>query len=84
MELQEIVEVFLLAENRLLREALIRILAKKRDICVVGAAPYSPGALEQIKSAHPGIVLLDSIGPVFSKPGSLRDCATIRGACRYD
>ena len=66
MELQEIVEVFLLAENRLLREALIRILAKKSDIRVVGAAPYSPVALEQIKCAHPSIVLLDSIGPVFS------------------
>jgi DNA-binding NarL/FixJ family response regulator len=67
MELQEIVAVFLLAENRLLREALIRILAKKSDIRVVGAAPYSPGALEQIKCAHPRIVLLDSIGPVFSE-----------------
>lgn len=67
MELQEIVEVFLLAENRLLREALIRILAKKSDIRVVGAAPYSPVALEQIKCAHPSIVLLDSIGLVFSE-----------------
>ena len=42
MEFQEIVDVFLLAENRLLREALIRILAKKSDIRVVGASPYSP------------------------------------------
>ena len=67
MELQEIVEVFLLAENRLLREALIRILAKKSDIRVVGAAPFSPVALEQIKCAHPSIVLLDSVGPVFSE-----------------
>jgi DNA-binding NarL/FixJ family response regulator len=67
MELQEIVAVFLLAENRLLREALIRILAKKSDIRVVGAAPYSAVALEQIKCAHPRIVLLDSIGPVFSE-----------------
>jgi len=67
MEFQEIVEVFLLAENRLLREALIRILAKKSDIRVVGAAPYSPSALEQIKVARPRIVLLDSVAPVFSE-----------------
>ena len=67
MEFQEIVEVFLLAENRLLREALIRILSKKSDIRVVGAAPYSPAALEQIKGSCPRIVLLDSIAPVFSE-----------------
>ena len=29
--------VFLLAENRLLREALLRILSKKEDIHVVGS-----------------------------------------------
>jgi DNA-binding NarL/FixJ family response regulator len=67
MESGAIADVFLLADNRLLREALVRILTKKSDICVVGAAPYSPGALEQIKAAHPSIVLLDSVGPVFSE-----------------
>ena len=60
-------KVFLLAENRLLREALIRILAKKSDIRVVGAAPYSPRALEHVKGTCPTVVLLDSIGPVFSE-----------------
>ena len=67
MECQEIVGVFLLAENRLLREALIRILTKKSDIRVVGAAPYSPAVVEQIKATCPSIVLLDSVGPVFSE-----------------
>src|ERR1700691_4588645 len=67
MESRMIVEVFLLADNRLLREALIRILTKKSDIRVVGAAPFSPDVLEQIKAAHPSIVLLDSIAPVFSE-----------------
>jgi two-component system, NarL family, response regulator DevR len=59
-------EVFLLAENRLLREALIRILAKKTNIRVVGAAPYSPATMEQIIALNPKIVVLDSVGPVFS------------------
>jgi len=67
MEPQAIAEVFLLAENRLLREALIRILAKKSDIRVVGAAPYSPATQEQIIVARPSIVLLDSVAPVFSE-----------------
>ena len=66
MEPQPVAEVFLLAENRLLREALIRILTKKTDIRVVGAAPYSPATLERIIATRPGVVLLDSVGPVFS------------------
>jgi DNA-binding NarL/FixJ family response regulator len=61
------VGVFLVAENRLLREALIRILAKRTDIRVVGAAPYSQASLEQIIGAQPHIVILDSIRPVFSE-----------------
>ena len=66
MEPQPVAEVFLLAENRLLREALIRILTKKTDIRVVGAAPYPPATLERIIATRPGVVLLDSVGPVFS------------------
>jgi DNA-binding NarL/FixJ family response regulator len=66
MKPQTIAEVFLLAENRLLREALIRILAKKSDMRIVGAAPYSAAVVERVEAAHPNIILLDSIAPVFS------------------
>lgn len=67
MEPKGIADVFLLAENRLLREALISILSTKGNIRVVGAAPYSPTAPEKITAIRPGIVLLDSIGLVFSE-----------------
>lgn len=67
MEPKGIPEVFLLTENRLLREALIGILTTKGNIRVVGAAPYSPTATEKITAIRPGIVLLDSIGLVFSE-----------------
>lgn len=67
MEPKRIAKVFLLAENRLLREALIRILAKKSDIRVVGAASHSPATQERIIATHPNIVLLDSIDLVFSE-----------------
>jgi two-component system response regulator DegU len=60
-----IAEVFLLAENRLLREALVRLLAK-RDIRVVGANPYSSIVFEEIISKAPDIILLDSSGLLFS------------------
>src|SRR5690348_10048177 len=63
---QKVGEVFLLAENRLLREALIRLLTKRSDIRVVGANAYSPAVHEEIITARPDIIVLDSSGLVFS------------------
>jgi DNA-binding NarL/FixJ family response regulator len=54
------VQVFILAENRLLREALTRILSKKNDIRVVGASAFSPEVVEQISNAAPDVLLSDS------------------------
>jgi two-component system, NarL family, response regulator DevR len=56
----ERVSVFLVAENRLLRESLARILDKKNDIAVVGAYPFSPGLADKIASAAPRVLLFDS------------------------
>ena len=61
--------VFLLAENRLLREALFRILSKKEDIHVIGAASFGADVLEQITSARADVVVLDSVSPVLAEPG---------------
>jgi DNA-binding NarL/FixJ family response regulator len=66
MNSQKVADVFLLAENRLLREALIRLLAKRSDIRVVGANPYSPSVHEEIVATGPNIIVLDSSGLVFS------------------
>ncbi|HEY6339371.1 MAG TPA: response regulator transcription factor [Candidatus Sulfotelmatobacter sp.] len=63
---EKIAEVFLLAENRLLREALIRLLAKRSDIRVAGAHPYSPAVHDEIIAVHPDIVVVDSSGLAFS------------------
>jgi DNA-binding NarL/FixJ family response regulator len=62
-----ITEVYLLAENRLLREALVRLLGKK-NIRVVGANPYSPLVLEEIVAKSPSIIVLDSSGFAPSTP----------------
>jgi DNA-binding NarL/FixJ family response regulator len=56
-----VAEVFLLAENRLLREALVRLLAKK-NVRVVGASPCSAAVIDEIAHKKPGVVLLDSSG----------------------
>lgn len=61
------VHVFLLAENRLLREALVRLLSKKDDIRIVGSGSYSLKVLPQILSTEPDIVVLDSVSKALSQ-----------------
>src|ERR1700722_9754968 len=56
----ERISVFLVAENRLLRESLTRILDKKNEIAVVGAYPFSPSLADEIASAAPRVLLFDS------------------------
>jgi DNA-binding NarL/FixJ family response regulator len=73
----ENVQVFILAENRLLREALARILSKKCDIQVVGAAAFSPDVVGQISSAAPDVLLSDSAAVGLS---NLRLVSEVRAA----
>ena len=58
--------VFLLAENRLLRDALTKILNKKSDIRVLAASSFSPQALQQLTELAPHVLLLDSAAFGFS------------------
>ncbi len=55
------IPVFLLAENRLLREALTRILNKKNGIAVVGAATWSPAVPDAIAAVSARVLLFDLI-----------------------
>src|ERR1700739_716187 len=82
MTTQWISEVFLLAENRLLRESLMRLLAKKNDIRVVGANPYSPAVHEEIIAAQPSIIVLDSCGLTFSNSSLISTLQTSIPAVR--
>ena len=66
-----------MAENRLLREALARILSKKCDIQVVGAAAFSPDVVSQIRSAAPDVLLSDSAAVALS---DLRLVSEVRAA----
>jgi len=69
----ERVGVFLLAENRLLREALARILDKKSDITVVGACSFSPPVVEQIIKARPDVLVMDSFTSATSHVEFIRE-----------
>ena len=54
------VTVFLLAQNRLLREALSRILSKKDSLHVVGSCALTSDSLEDIALASPDVLVIDS------------------------
>lgn len=54
------VTLFLLAQNRLLREALAKVLSKKTDIKVVGSRAFSPDSSREIIAAAPDILVMDS------------------------
>lgn len=53
--------IFLLAGNRLLREALTRILQKRSDIVVAGTALYTAQAIEQISDSGCEVLVVDSL-----------------------
>jgi len=73
----ETVQVFILAENRLLREALTRILSKKNDIQVVGACAFAPDVVEQVCKAAPDVLLCNSTAVALS---DLRLITEVRAA----
>jgi DNA-binding NarL/FixJ family response regulator len=79
---EPIAAVFLLAENRLLREALLRILSKKDDIQVVGAGSYGPDMFEQIVSSEANVVVLDSVSQVLAEHGVVRELHRLNLAIR--
>jgi DNA-binding NarL/FixJ family response regulator len=53
-------EVFLLTENRLLREALVRLPGKTGAARVIGASSYSQTVQQEIIELRPAIILVDS------------------------
>lgn len=57
--MKESVRVFIVDDNRLLREGLVSMLAEQEDFVVVGAAASGRKALEQIKELHPEVALID-------------------------
>ena len=56
---QNDIGVYLLAGNRLLREALAKLLQKRGDIRLLGSSGLSPQIVEQIVATGPDVVLCD-------------------------
>ena len=53
------IRVFIVDDNRLLREGLVSMLAEQEDLVVVGAAASGLKALERIKALRPEVALID-------------------------
>jgi len=56
------IDVYLVIENRLLREALVRLFLKQTDIKVVGQNAASETSAKQAIACGADIILLDSLG----------------------
>lgn len=54
------ITVFLVSENCLLRESLVRILRQKHALVIASARANSPSLLADLSAAHPDVVLFDS------------------------
>jgi DNA-binding NarL/FixJ family response regulator len=67
--------VFIVSENRLLRDTLVRIFEQEQDLAVVGAARLCREVIEEISSTHPDVLLLNP--PALAMP-DLSDLSRIR------
>jgi DNA-binding NarL/FixJ family response regulator len=68
-------KVFIVSENRLLRDALARIFEQEQDLTVVGAARFCREATEEISTTRPDVLLLNP--PSLAMP-DLSDLSRIR------
>jgi DNA-binding NarL/FixJ family response regulator len=65
------IRVSVVAENRLLREALTGLLAKKNDIQVVASVALTSEVVSRVAELHPHVLLLDAAAFIFSGTGIL-------------
>ena len=64
--MQSSIRVFIVSENRLLREALSRIFDKQEDVKIVGAARLCTEALPEMSRTRPDVLLLNPLTPTFT------------------
>ena len=55
--------VYVVSENRVLRETLVRLFKRRGDVCVVGVNSRSESSPQEIASAQFDLLLLDCLSP---------------------
>src|ERR1017187_4704137 len=74
--MRDTISIFLVAGNRLLREALGKIISKQADFKVCGVSPCLQSATASIASSATQVLILDSVS--MQRP----DCALLAGISR--
>lgn len=72
-EMNDTGSIFLLAENRLLRETLSRLLRKKSSMSIVGKSSHTGDAVQQVAASGCEILLLDSETATRTKSNLIRE-----------
>ena len=68
---QEDIFVFLVAENRLLRETLARLLGKRPGFKVCGSSPCVPGIARLVTDSGTDVLVTDSVTAHPTEPPHL-------------
>lgn len=72
-----VLKLFLLVENRLLREALAGIVRKQPDFCVVGVDRYAPSVEKTVVESQCDILVADHATATTFPPNLLPDCISL-------
>jgi DNA-binding NarL/FixJ family response regulator len=67
------IRVFIAAENRLLREALVRLFQSQKDVKVVGQAGHCSEAAQQMMDVRPDVFLLNPASHLLSDLNDLQE-----------
>jgi two-component system nitrate/nitrite response regulator NarL len=72
-----VLKLFLLVENRLLREALAGIVRKQADFCVVGVDRYAPSVEKAVVESHSDILVADHATATIFPPNLIPDSLSL-------
>ncbi|HZQ17917.1 MAG TPA: response regulator transcription factor [Terriglobales bacterium] len=73
MGIEERSRIFLLAQNRLLRQVLVKVLSKKESIQVVGSCGLTHDSVEEIALSSPDVLVIDSFTAKIARSGFARE-----------
>ena len=73
MTVDKKISVYLVAGNRLLREALARLLSRRGDFDVRKVSPYVPGLGSSIAEVNPDVLVVDGISVQLSDNSLIAD-----------
>jgi DNA-binding NarL/FixJ family response regulator len=71
------ISIFMVAENRLLRETLARLLKKNGDFAIVGVSPGGPGISARVVNSGADVLIVDGVAARLSGPALISDVMSL-------